>query len=112
MKGAIDDYSRARTLIKAGPMLQDVEPLCELERDLEWFLTWRMKLANTPTIMWCDGVLDLAIHSLGDLSYEINAKAYIGPESDPNTTLCAVNGTLALDKVADRLKAYRLNFRL
>lgn len=59
--------------------------------------------------MWCDGVLDLAIHSRGDLSYEIKAKAYVGPESDANTTLCAVGGTLTLDEIAHRLRGYTLN---
>ena len=98
----------ARALVDSGT-LQEVELLRELERDLEWFLTWRLKLADTPTVLWCDGVLDLAIHSRGDLSYEIKAKVYVGPESDATTTLCTVGGTLALDEMAHRLKRYTLS---
>lgn len=98
----------ARALVNSGT-LQNVELLRELERDLEWFLTWRLKLADTPTVLWCDGVLNLAIHSRGGVVYEINAKAYIGPESDANTTLCAVGGTLTLDEIAHRLRGYTLN---
>jgi hypothetical protein len=97
-----------RAIIKAGTLLQDVEVLRELERNLEWFLTWRLKLADTPSVMWCDGVIDLAIHSQGDLSYEISARAYIGPESATDTTLWTLAGTIVLDKIADRLRAYKL----
>src|SRR5262245_6730720 len=98
----------ARAIIKAGSRLEDVELLRELERNLEWFLTWRLKLAGTRTTMWCDGVVDLAIHSMGAGSYEISAKAYVGPESDASTTLCDICGTIAPDENVDRLKNYSL----
>jgi hypothetical protein len=98
-----------RAIIKAGPHLQDDELLRGLEMDLEWFLTWRLKLEDTSTVMWCDGVIDLAFQVRGDRSYEINARAYIGPESDATTTLCALDGTIVLDETADQLKGYRLN---
>ena len=98
----------ARELIKAGTFLQDDELFRELERDLEWFLTWRLKLADTHTTMWCDGVLDLTLHRCGDLSYEISAKAYIGPECDATTTLCDLTGILMLDEIAHRLRGYTL----
>ena len=96
----------ARAIIKAGPLLEDVELLRELERNLEWFLTWRLKLAETSTVMWCDGVIDLAIHSQEELSYTIQAKAYIGPERDASTTLCAFDGRFALAENTHRLRSY------
>ncbi|HSE24900.1 MAG TPA: hypothetical protein VLB68_24785 [Pyrinomonadaceae bacterium] len=98
-----------RAIIKAGSFLQDVELIRELERDLEWFLTWRLKLADVPTVMWCDGVIDLALHRKGKLTYEIKARAYIGPESDTAATLRTMVGTIVLDETSDRLRSYALN---
>src|SRR5262245_58874098 len=31
------------------------------ESVMEWFLTWRLKLADFPETMWCDGVQDLEL---------------------------------------------------
>jgi hypothetical protein len=98
-----------KAIIKAGSFLQDVELIRELERNLEWFLTWRLKLADVPTLMWCDGVIDLALHQKGRLTYEIKARAYIGPESDTAPTLRAMVGTIVLDETSDRLRSYVFN---
>ena len=48
----------------------------ELESNLEWFLTWRLKLTGPPTVMWCDGVLDLCIEQLGEHEFELSARAH------------------------------------
>jgi hypothetical protein len=99
-----------KAIIKAGSFMQDVELMGELERDLEWFLTWRLKLADVPTVMWCDGVMDLALHQKEKLTYEVRARAYIGPESDTTyPTLRAFSGTIVLDETAGRLSSYALN---
>jgi len=83
--------------------------MSEIESDLEWFLTWRLKLEDLPSVMWCDGVRDLALRPAGGLSYEIEAKAWIGPESDVNVlSLCRLRGTVRLDPDHDRLSSYRL----
>ena len=82
----------------------------ELESNLEWFLTWRLKLTGQPTVMWCDGVLDLCIEQRGEHEFQLSARAYIGPESNVNyPPLCDVNGTIELDPKSDRLKRYSLN---
>lgn len=101
----------AKAIIKAGPSLQDVEEVQELERNLEWFLTWRLKFGDVPRVMWCDGVRDLAFHRRANLTYEIEARVYIGPESHTTTTLCPLAGTIEFDETSDRMKAYHLNIR-
>lgn len=82
----------------------------ELESNLEWFLTWRLKLTGPPTVMWCDGVLDLCIEQLGEHDFELSARGYIGPESDVDyPPLCDVYGTIELNPEDDQLKRYSLN---
>jgi hypothetical protein len=83
--------------------------ISEIESELEWFLTWRLKLEDLPSVMWCDGVQDLAITQAGGLSYEIEAKAWIGPESDVNVlSLCRLRGMVRLEPNNDRLSSYKL----
>ena len=82
----------------------------ELESNLEWFLTWRLKLTGPPTVMWCDGVLDLCIEQRREHEFELSARAYIGPESKVDyPPLCDVYGTIELNPKDDQLKRYSLN---
>ena len=98
-----------KAIINAGLFLHNIELLHELESDLEWFLTWRLKLADVPIVMWCDGVSVLTLHCKEHLTYEITARAYVGPESgDSKTTLCPLAGTIVLDQTNDLLRSYAL----
>ena len=45
----------ARNLDKSHKQPANAEGLPPLELDVEWFLTWRLKLADFPETMWCDG---------------------------------------------------------
>ena len=96
-------------IVRSFNETDQVESPEELESNLEWFLTWRLKLPGPPIAMWCDGVIDLLIQQRGPLEFEINARAYIGPESDVHyPKLCDLSGTILLDVASDRLRRYCL----
>ena len=97
-------------VVRSIKEMDQAEPPEELEINLEWFLTWRLKLAGPPVVMWCDGVTDLSIHQRREHEFEISFRAYIGPESDVSaTTLCNVSGAMLLEATRDRLRRYCLS---
>lgn len=60
--------------------------------------------------MWCDGVIDLALHNEEKLTYQIKARAYVGPESDATyPSLRTIAGTIVIDETIDRLSSYVFN---
>ncbi len=60
-------------------------------------------------IMRCDGAIDLLIQQRGEHGFEIDARKYIGPESDVRSpTLCELGGTLLFEATGDRLRHYCL----
>ena len=80
-----------------------------VELDMEWFLTWRLKLTDFPETMWCDGVEELQLTRKDLRSYSMQAKIWIGPEHDVNIEyLCDLIGTIMLSQNRQRLKSYRL----
>lgn len=61
--------------------------------------------------MWCDGVEDLKIISKTDLIYDIEARVWIGKESDVSYIhLCNLQGTLMLNQKLNKLKRYKFYF--
>lgn len=89
---------------------QDISTeVSELEWELEFFLTWRLKLMKFPETMWCDGVEQLKIDKTHKRSFYIEAKIVIGPERDINTLYyCDLFGTITLNQALNCLKNYRL----
>lgn len=87
----------------------DETSLFELKSNMEWFLTWRLKLADFPETMWCDGVQDLRLTWEGRRSCRIFAKIWIGPERDTKIMyLTELSGTITLSQNRRGLKGYRL----
>ena len=81
----------------------------ELERDLEFFLTWRLQLPGPPTVMWCDGVCQLLVEKIGVLAYQLSFSAYIGPTTDVSRTfLSPFKGTMIVHPSMERLRSYLL----
>ena len=81
----------------------------QLERDMEWFLTWRLKLGRFPYRMWCDGVEILLMRKLDKRSYHIEARAWVGPEADTRVeSLCPMKGIMTLNARSDELRSYEL----
>ena len=67
--------------------------------ELEWFLTWRIKLEDLSNRMWCDGVFDLKTKKLGIHSIDITGMAYIGSESNAGILYkSAISGRFKLSK--------------
>ena len=54
----------------------------KIQNDLEWFVTWRIKLVDLKNRMWCDGIDELRISKIGHNVVRVKAVASIGPESD------------------------------
>ena len=83
-----------------------------LESEMEWFLTWRLKLADFPETMWCDGVQVVRLTREGGRSFRIQARIWIGPERDVSIEyLRDLAGTITLSQNRRRLKSYRLEIR-
>lgn len=81
----------------------------ELESNLEWFLTWKIKQATKPDTFWCDGAKDLHLERLSNKFLQIKATIRIGPESDVSCiNEATLYGTLSLSSHGKRLKSYNL----
>src|SRR5438034_42673 len=105
------EYRLARILDKLRKKAATAEDV-SLELDMEWFLTWRLKLTDFPERMWCDGVEDLRLTRKDDRSYSMQAKIWIGPEHDVNVEyLCDLFGTITLSQNRQRLKGYWLEIQ-
>jgi len=86
--------SRVGDYLKCGKI-----DLKSFSSELEWFLTWRIKLEDLSNRMWCDGVFDLKIKKLGRHAIDITGMAYIGPESNAGILYeSAINGKFKLSK--------------
>ncbi len=87
----------------------DTLKLRQLETDFEWFLTWRVKLTRFPHIIWCDGVEIAKLRNCGELTFYVEAKIWLGPESNVSIEfLCEMKGTITLNKKFDELEEYKL----
>ena len=96
-------------LQKSAPTIEDVG---RIESDMEWFLTWRLKLADFPETIWCDGVQDLQLSRNSNRTYYMQARIWIGPERDVRIEyLCDVIGTVTLSQNRRRLKSYQLEIQ-
>ena len=87
----------------------DSDTLDELQSNLEWFLTWRLKLSGTPVPMWCDGFKDLEIVDLDSSTYQLRGLGWVGPETDVSPKLCPVSGTVVLEPTVNALKSYSIS---
>ena len=86
--------SRVGNYLKYGKI-----DLKSFSSELEWFLTWRIKLEDLSNRMWCDGVFDLKIKKLGRHAIDIAGMAYIGPESNAGILYkSAISGKFKLSK--------------
>ncbi|PWK45332.1 hypothetical protein [Pleionea mediterranea] len=84
--------------------------LSKLASNLEWFLTWRIKLEDLEDRMWCDGVIDLEVSKSGRHSINLKGRAYVGPESDVMTIYkCSLEGQIELSTKHDFIEYY--NFK-
>lgn len=84
--------------------------LSELCSNLEWFLTWRIKLEDLENTMWCDGVFELKVSRLGRSSINLGGRAYFGPESDVTIIhKCNLEGSITLSSKLDFIESY--NFK-
>lgn len=104
------EYRLARNLDKLRKKAAIAEDV-SLELDMEWFLTWRLKLTDFPERMWCDGVEDLQLTRKDDRSYSMQAKIWIGPEHVSIEYLCDLFGTITLSQNRQRLKGYWLEIQ-
>ena len=78
----------------------------QLENDLEWFVTWKIKQVTKPDTFWCDGAKDLQLDRLPNKLLHIKASIRIGPESDVNfINEATLHGTLLLSSHGKRLKS-------
>ena len=81
----------------------------QLEIDFEWFLTWRVKIAKFPHLIWCDGVIIQSLKRSDGFRFEIDARIWLGPESNVNVEFsCNMNGFVILSKKFDKLENYKL----
>jgi|GEM_PF-4315337 len=84
--------------------------LNKLASNLEWFLTWRIKLEDLEDRMWCDGVIDLEVSKSGEHSINLRGRAYFGPESDVMIIhKCSLEGLIDLSTKHDFIQSY--NFK-
>jgi hypothetical protein len=98
--------SSLNNLQNSAPTIEEIGPI---QVDMEWFLTWRLKLADFPETMWCDGVQDLQLSQKENRFYRVQARIWIGPERDVSIEyLCELVGTIMLSQNRRRLKSYRL----
>ena len=114
----MDEYSSTRALNKAIRKIENsfaanlAKPKWQrqqLENDLEWFVTWKIKQVTKPDTFWCDGATDLHLERLPNKSLHIKALVRIGPESDVNyINEATLHGTLLLSPHGKRLKSYKL----
>jgi len=65
IKLGIEQMESRLTSNLANFLASDEISLDSLSSDLEWFLTWRMKLGDLDNRMWCNGVIDLEISKSG-----------------------------------------------
>jgi hypothetical protein len=81
----------------------------QLEFDLEWFLTWRIKMVSYKTCLWCDGVEILELKQVKNFEFFISSEIWLGPESNVSKEYrCKMIGTFFLNKTFDKLKSYSL----
>jgi hypothetical protein len=82
----------------------------QLEVDFEWFLTWRLKIAKFPHVIWRDGVEIEILKQSGEFRFDIESKIWIGPESNVNIEfLCNMSGFVVPNKHFDKFENYRLD---
>ncbi|PCI44538.1 MAG: hypothetical protein COB51_10085 [Moraxellaceae bacterium] len=80
-----------------------------VEKALEWFLTWRLKLSSYPELMWCDSVEELKLRPLSPKVFQLQAMIRLGPESNVNIIRkCHAVGTFTLDRNGRGFKRYDL----
>lgn len=79
----------------------------QLEFDLEWFLTWRIKLVVYRTCLWCDGVEIFDVKLLKERKYFLSTEVWFGPESNVNKEYkCKMSGIITVNKSFDKLMNY------
>jgi len=85
------------------------DPVPQLNYDLEWFLTWRAKLARFPHIVWCDGSEVTEYEKIDEQQYQIKANVLLGPESDISTLFeCELRGIIEVEPGLNKLHNYHL----
>lgn len=83
----------------------------QLEFDLEWFLTWRIKLVVYRTCLWCDGVEIFDLKPLKERNYFLSTEIWLGPESNVSKEYkCKMSGTIKVNKNFNKLLNY--NFEI
>ena len=79
----------------------------ELEINLEWFLTWRIKFVVYRNCLWCDGVRIFELKLLKEREYFLSAEIWLGPESNVNELFkCRMSGTVKINKDFEKLADY------
>ena len=94
--------------INFDDLASDNSKIRQLEIDFEWFLTWRVKLTRFPHLVWCDGVEIIELKHYDKLTYIVEAKIWLGPESNVNIEfLCEMKGVITFNKKFDALEDYK-----
>jgi hypothetical protein len=78
-----------------------------LPRDIEWLLTWYLKLASRNPYFWCDEVSELKLKKVSKKVVALKAVAEIGPEDGTGKTVsCQIIGAITLSSTKKELKNY------
>ncbi len=85
------------------------ETLLELQTNLEWLLTWKLKTGCAPEIFWCDGVESIKFKNKDKRSVEFNADLWLGPESNDDIIKTNMSGKLVINASGKKLKSYCFN---
>ena len=100
------EYSVVKNFAKAN--ILSAKQKKRLEIDLEWFFTWRLKLAQFSHLVWCDGVIIHRLKYLNRGKYEMVGEIWLGPESDVNIEfLCPIEGSFILVKNRKEFDSYK-----
>jgi len=87
--------------------------LCDLSSELEWLITWSIKLEDLENRMWCDGVTDLQLFLLDKHSLNLKGNAFIGPEIDTNILYkCSLEGQISFSKTYEIITSYSFTVNL
>ena len=84
----------------------------DLPRDIEWFVSWSLKLMPGDMKYWCDGINNLKLKKASKNQIKFKAVSLIGPEDGSGKTQeCQIEGEFLLTSTKKELKAYRVQIK-
>jgi hypothetical protein len=83
-----------------------------LSRDIEWFISWFLKLKESQPVFWCDELRNLRIKKISKTEIAIKATAGVGVEDGSGKTAdCEIRGLLTLKNSMKELKSCNIEIR-